>query len=298
MKSMTGFGRGSASSEPLGVGFRSEISSVNRKQFELKVLLSREVSLYEPKLRMLVSERVNRGSLLLRVDLERFSSQGLTHSGPLRINESAVEAILSKTKSLQKAMKIPGELEIGQILALPGVVEQSFLDFGMPEIESILCQAVVEAIDNMLKMRETEGANLKKDIESRIQTLSDLVDQIEPLAKLAPEIQRERLLQRLRDAGLPAEYDDERLLRELVIFADRSDVTEEIIRLRSHFIHFRKFLANGSAPVGRSLDFMIQEISRESTTLGNKAPGAELSPLVVQFKTELEKIREQVQNIE
>ena len=298
MKSMTGFGRGCANDAELSLGFRAELSSVNRKQFELKVNLPREISLYEPKLRMMVSERASRGALLLRVDLERCENEDAKPSGPMKVNESAIAEILNLCSKLQKKHKIGGSLEISQILALPGVLEAGSFDFGMPQIESLLCKAVGEAIDNMLKMRETEGANLRKDIESRICTLAELVDSIEPLAKLVPDLQRERLLQRLRDVGLPSEYDDERLLRELVIFADRADVSEEITRLRSHFTHFKKFLDDRTAPVGRSLDFMIQEIAREATTLGNKAPGAEISPLVVQFKTELERIREQVQNIE
>ncbi len=300
MKSMTGFGRGCANDAELGLGFRAEISSVNRKQFELKANLPREITHYEPKLRMMVAERASRGALMLRVELEKSEGgeDAPKTSGPIKINETAIAELLAKCEGIKKRFKLKGSLEIAQLLALPGIVEAGTLDFSMPQVESLLCKAVGEAIDNMLKMRELEGENLKADIESRIQTLSDLVESIEPLAKLAPDAQRDRLLQRLRDAGLPAEYDDERLLRELVIFADRADVSEEITRLKSHFIHFKKFLNGQGAPVGRSLDFMIQEIAREATTLGNKTPSPDLSPLVVQFKTELEKIREQVQNIE
>lgn len=300
MKSMTGFGRGVANDVELGIGFRAEISSVNRKQFEVKVNLPREVSMYEPKLRMMVSERVSRGSLILRVDLERSSgsSPDGSSAGPLRVNEAVLSDVLAKCRGIQERFDIPGKLEISHVLSLPGVLEADAIDFGMPQIDALLGQAVSEAIANMLKMRETEGVSLRRDIDSRISTLSEIVDGIEPLAKSVPDLQKERLLQRLRDSGLSVEYDDERLLREFVIYADKSDVSEEITRLRSHFEHFRKFLDGRDTPVGRSLDFMIQEISREATTLGNKAPGIELSPLVVQFKTELEKIREQVQNVE
>jgi uncharacterized protein (TIGR00255 family) len=281
------------------MGFRAELSSVNRKQFELKVNLPREISFYEPKLRMMVSERANRGAILLRVDLERCDVEAHGRPGvPLTINESSIVEILARCERIKNRHGIPGQVDLGVLLSLPGVIEPLTPDYSLPAIEALLRKAVDEAIDRMLDMRETEGVNLREDLDGRIQNLSELLDAIEPMARIAPDSQRERLHQRLRDAGLPAEYDDDRLLRELVIFADRADVSEEITRLRSHFSHFKKFLDKGSEPIGRSLDFMVQEICREVTTLGNKTPSPELSPLVVQFKTELEKIREQVQNVE
>ena len=147
-------------------------------------------------------------------------------------------------------------------------------------------------------MRTREGENLKRDILGRIGVMETLVDEIRPLAAQLPAIQKERLFKRLKEFDLSIEDTDERILREAVIYGDKLDVTEEITRLRSHFTNFRKLADEPDTPVGRSLDFMVQEIFRECNTLGNKAGSTEISPRVVMLKTELEKIREQVQNIE
>ncbi len=295
IRSMTGFGRGEAASADGTVSFRVEISSVNRKQFELKLNLPRDMVSCEGAIRQAVASRVSRGALTLRVEVV-FAKTG--DGAPLRINRENLRALVDQALDLNADFNLAGSLDLSRILMVPGIVEQSTLDFTRPENEELLLRACGLAVDHLLLMRETEGANLKVGLEQKIRELSAVVDRLEPMTKELPNQQRDRLLQRLKDAGLVVDLNDERILRELVIFADKSDVSEEITRLRSHFSHYLTFLNSPDASMGRNMDFLTQEIFREINTLGNKAASVEVSPLIVMLKTEVEKIREQIQNIE
>ena len=294
MKSMTGFGRGEAYSADGRILFRTEISSVNRKQFELKTMLPKEMVSAEIEIRRLVAARISRGSLSLRVETV-FQNAG---DNSLSVNRPAAVALLNQLRELGREAGLKEEPRLEQILLVPGIMEQRTVDFSDAALLEPLKQACSNALDQLIRMRESEGANLKSEFEKRLALLSGLVDRIEPLAAAVPRLQQEKLVRRLQESNLALDINDDRVLRELVIFADRSDVTEEITRLRSHFTHFRAFLDNTEEALGRNMDFLMQEIFRELNTLGNKAPSTEISPLIVQMKTEVEKIREQVQNIE
>ena len=294
MKSMTGFGRGEAYSADGRILFRTEISSVNRKQFELKTMLPKEMVSAEIEIRRLVAARISRGSLSLRVETV-FQNAG---DNSLAVNRPAALALLNQLRELGREAGLKEEPRLEQILLVPGIMEQRTVDFSDAALLEPLKQACSNALDQLIRMRESEGANLKLEFEKRLALLSGLVDRIEPLAAAVPRLQQEKLVRRLQESNLALDINDDRVLRELVIFADRSDVTEEITRLRSHFTHFRAFLDNTEEALGRNMDFLMQEIFRELNTLGNKAPSTEISPLIVQMKTEVEKIREQVQNIE
>jgi len=295
MKSMTGFGRGAAVNDEKGIVFNVEISSVNRKQLEIRPSLPREISSYEPLLRSLISEKISRGYISVSVNLEMNPS---ALQKTVRINDALAMVLTKKCRNLKEKLELAGELQIGHILSLPGVVEAGFSDYNVQSLHETFIKAMKIAIEANLKMRIEEGERLKTDMTERIEVLKNIVEKLAPLAEAIPEKQRDKLIQKLKDAGLPLDHDDDRIVREIVIFADKSDVSEEITRLGSHISQFHDFLAADDKPVGRSLDFVTQEINREITTLGNKAADPAVSPLVVHFKTELEKIREQVQNIE
>ena len=158
-------------------------------------------------------------------------------------------------------------------------------------------QGIRETLTRFNAMREREGANLHQDLTMRLAALEEIVEELKERTKELPAAQRVKLMEKLEQAGLPVDLNDERLLKELLFYADKCDVTEELTRLSSHFVQFKGFLG-GRENCGRSLDFLIQEIFREINTLGNKSGSCNVSPLVVKFKSELEKIREQVQNIE
>ncbi|HBC88317.1 MAG TPA: YicC family protein [Lentisphaeria bacterium] len=293
MKSMTGYGFGEQRCSS-GVTFTVEMSSVNKKNLDFRISLPKDALQLEPVIRQISSKRISRGFITVRVDIstdESFLKQSV------KINDSLAKVYYNKIKSLQEKNDIPGAVEISDIINLPGVVDDSFEGSEFMKNEDCLATALNSAIDKLTEMRSKEGESLCKDLEKRISILESVAGKIQPLAEKIPQLQKEQLLKRLEDNGLQLNSNDERVHREIVIFADRSDVTEELTRLKSHFKQFREFIRKPE-PCGRSLDFLTQEIQREISTIGNKALHGEVSPLVVEFKTELEKIREQVQNIE
>lgn len=288
MQSMTGFGRGESVAD--GVAWRVEISSVNRKQLEIVINLPRELAELEISLRNRLAQKISRG----RVQASIVADRGSSH-GTLRVDEALAQQYAAELLRLSTSLGI--QAPVADITRWPGVftLEQSAwsAEAALPHVE----KALDAALKQMLSMRQSEGAHLKQDIGSRLDALHALFLEA---AALAPQIvvkQRNALQQRLADAGLPLPLHDERLVKEIALFADRCDVTEELTRAESHIVQFRAYM-DGSAPAGRSLDFLSQELFREINTMGSKASDAGLAQIAVRAKTELEKIREQVQNIE
>ncbi len=291
MNSMTGFGR--AEGVDHGVALRFEISSVNRKQFDVKFSLPKELAIYEGSLRANLAKRLTRGSIMVRAELNYLEDAPAAS----RIDHAFLNTVIREAREAAEKNGLDPAMSIGQVLAVPGVVVPVSALSSNPEFETFLLGVFDAALDRHIEMRRTEGAALERDILARIDEFESLVARIRALTPGLPEQQAARMRERLKDAGFNAEADDERMLREFVIFADRLDVTEELTRLDTHFKHFRSLAAGGGSP-GRSLDFLMQEMFREINTLGNKAGTAEISPLVVAVKTGLEKVREQIQNIE
>ena len=291
MYSMTGFGR--AEGVDHGVALRFEISSVNRKQFDVKFSLPKELAIYEGTLRANLAKRLTRGSIMVRAELNYLEDAPAAS----RIDHAFLNTVIREAREAAEKNGLDPAMSIGQVLAVPGVVVPASSLSSSPEFETFLLSVFDSALDRHIEMRRTEGAALERDILARIDEFEVLVAKIRALTPGLPEQQAARMRERLKDAGFNAEADDERMLREFVIFADRLDVTEELTRLDTHFKHFRSLAAGGGSP-GRSLDFLMQEMFREINTLGNKAGTAEISPLVVAVKTGLEKVREQIQNIE
>lgn len=294
MRSMTGFGKGEALSPDQTILFRTEVTSVNRKQLEVKFNLPREMASCEFELRKLISGRISRGALTMRVEMVFQNGR----SAAPGVNRASLKALAGQLADLRKECGLSGEVQVEQLLTLPGMLEGGDLDYEDPVLVETLKRSCNAALDRLIAMRESEGENLKAVLEKQLSFLRESVDQIEPMVKKLPEMQYERLLKRIAENNLAADPGDERLLRELVIFSDRCDVTEEITRLRSHFAHLESFLTQRKEALGRNMDFLMQEIFREINTLGNKAPLPEVSARIVRMKTEVEKIREQVQNIE
>lgn len=300
MKSMTGFGSAIASNTS-GTGFKIEISSVNRKQFEIKFAIPREIGLYEGRLRQIISNGISRGSITLRIDIRNSGSErndAALETNTLSINQTAVKNLVAQARKLAAETGLSSTFTLADILAIPGVVEASAIDYDTPETEKLLNDTMLAALDAFNAMRRCEGKNLAADIIKRLDIIKKSLEQIIPFTKDYPKKQYAKLVARLKEFELNASPDDERIMRELVIFADKADVTEEITRLYSHFGQFEKLMTVSGEPVGRQLDFLTQEIFREINTLGNKAASVEVSPHIVTMKTELEKIREQIQNIE
>lgn len=290
MHSMTGFGRGAHATEEFTV--HTELASVNRKQGEVSVHLPRILVELEPKVRKLILARVSRGRVSATIKLE--------HSGETavqaKVDTGRVLAVTEAFRTISETLGREVSPEAGDFLRVPDLF--AFEEGASPELVwEAIEPALREALDALLDMRRQEGEDMRQEIRRLLSLLQTEVAEISTRAPAVVANYRETLFRRLREAGLDLNLDDERVLKEVGIFAERCDITEEIARLESHFGKFLEYLGRGE-PVGRSLDFLCQEMHREFNTIGSKANDAALAQHVVTAKTELEKIREQVQNVE
>lgn len=291
MKSMTGFGCGEALNDDLI--YRVEVASVNRKQADIVVNLPRELSSLDSRIRKQVSEVVSRGRINVGISLKSVESKG----GSLSINLPLAKEYTEAITKLEDHLGLNGLVSRFDPGRAPGVIQ---LGETLPEPEDawpFVEEALKESLFKLLEMRSTEGAHLKSDMESRLATLKGLLQQISEQAPSVVKRYRDNLMKRLDAAGIELNLDDERLIKEIGLFADRCDISEEVTRLESHFAQCHKYFENDEA-VGRPLDFLVQEMGREINTIGSKANDASIAQIIVESKTELEKIREQIQNIE
>lgn len=291
MKSMTGFGCGEALNDDLI--YRVEVASVNRKQADIVVNIPRELSSLDSRIRKQVSEVISRGRINVGISLKSVESKG----GSLSINLPLAKEYTEAITKLEDHLGLNGLVSRFDPGRAPGVIQ---LGETLPEPEDawpFVEEALKESLSKLLEMRSTEGAHLKSDMESRLATLKGLLQQISEQAPSVVKRYRDNLMKRLDAAGIELNLDDERLIKEIGLFADRCDISEEVTRLESHFAQCHKYFENDEA-VGRPLDFLVQEMGREINTIGSKANDASIAQIIVESKTELEKIREQIQNIE
>jgi uncharacterized protein (TIGR00255 family) len=293
MKSMTGYGRGECSQN--GFKLTVELSSVNRKQTEISVTLPREMEMLEAQVRDLINRFISRGRLNVRVGLHAGTSE---LSARMHLNIPLAKAYARELTRLARQLSLPGPVTLDHLARAPGVFqtdaqlveEQNF----WPAVE----RALTKALTALVQMREREGTHLAQDLARRIALMRSAATRIQKHAPKVARRYRHQLLERIRTAGLEAPgVEDDRLLKEIVYFGDRSDISEELTRLQSHFQQFED-CRKSREPVGRTLDFLAQEMNREVNTIGSKANDSLISREVVTLKAELEKFREQAQNVE
>ena len=292
---MTGFGR--SAFEVDDAAFDVEMRSVNHRYLDVRVRLPRPLAAFEADVRARVQARFDRGKLDVLVQMPAAGALGQD----LEIDFHAVRRYLDAAETLRARHGLEGDLEVNEILGLPGVAR--FVEHELPreELRQALEAAVDAAAEQADGMRRAEGAALEREIAARLERIAALAERLESRAGAVQEAARERLRKRAemlaRETGV---HDEARLLQEIVIAAGRLDVTEEIVRLRSHVEQFRSALAGAAPgrPVGRQLDFLLQELSREANTIGAKGNDAAVAHTVVELKTEIERVREQVQNVE
>ena len=288
---MTGYGRADCSQD--GFKITVELSSVNRKQSEISINLPREMEMLEAQMRDLINRHVARGRLTARVTLH----SGGNSAARMHLNVPLARAYTRELNKLAKQLKIPGAVTLDHLVRAPGVFQTDEQIAGEENFWPAVEKALKQALAALVKMREREGAHLKQDLVERVEIMRHAATQIQKHAPKVAERYREQLIQRIKEANLMAPAaDDERLLKEVVYFADRSDITEELTRLQS-FQQFGDCLKTDE-PVGRTLDFLAQEMNREINTIGSKANDSLISRAVVTLKAELEKFREQAQNVE
>jgi uncharacterized protein (TIGR00255 family) len=270
-----------------------ELSTVNRKQSEIAINLPRDLNELETRIRRAINARISRG----RTNVLLAHHPSTDGARRLALDVDLARSYHNAMRALQKKLGAAGQITIDTILQAPGVMrapeEAIEPDRAWPAVE----RALESALNDLIKMREREGRHLARDLMRRVKTTRRLLKEIRELHPAVVKKFRAALSERIEKTGLPIGKDDERLAKEIFLFADRSDVSEELTRLESHLAQFRHHLRK-EEPVGRTLEFIVQEIFRELNTLGAKANDADISQRVVACKTELEKIREQVQNLE
>jgi uncharacterized protein (TIGR00255 family) len=291
MRSMTGYGRGEV--DHGGVKFSVELNSVNRKQSDIVINLPRDFAELESRIRQTINEKLSRGRTNVLVSYE----QGTNGNRKLALDTALARSYHDAMRALQTELSAPGEITISTILQAPGVMR--FTDNGIDPVQAWAAveQALAAALSELVKMREREGKHLAEDLLARLESIRGAIKDVSALFPEVVKKYRTALLDRINKAGLELPVDDDRILKEVALFADRSDISEELTRLESHLAQFIDHLGKDE-PVGRPLEFITQEISRELNTLGAKSNDATISQHVVRAKAELEKIREQIQNVE
>lgn len=289
---MTGFGRSKKEFDNFKVIV--EMKSVNHRFCEISVRMPRQFLLFEEKIKKTVNQYIQRGrvDVFVTVEGEGYINRSLQVDWDLI---SQYERAIKKAKDLYK---LEGTFTIEQLISLPEVFTVNENENGIEELEQVIIEVTKAAAIELQTMRQVEGTALKNDIVERLQLISEVVQYLKPFSNDVVEKYRERLVKKITDVlNGSFEIDEGRIVTEVAIFADKADINEELTRLESHVNQFLTIIEDEGS-IGRKLDFLVQEMNREMNTIGSKANDVQISQKVVEMKSELEKIKEQVQNIE
>ncbi|MFZ5980404.1 MAG: YicC/YloC family endoribonuclease [Candidatus Zixiibacteriota bacterium] len=291
MKSMTGFGR--AEQKTKYGKFIIEVSSVNSRFLDYYIKLPRQFSAMENKIRELVSDRLHRGKINLNIELE----ENDTAVGQYNINMKALRAYHKQLRAAQKELKLTGEITVRDLLLLPDVALPETKEFDLDAVWKALQKVIDKALSALVAMRNQEGLALEKEMNKRLNLMVATIKEVESKTVDAVKTYREKLTKRINELLESHDRDSLRLEEEIVLFADRTDIAEELSRLQIHVEQFRKSLKI-KEQIGKRLNFILQEMNREANTIGSKSSEFSISSHVINLKEEIEKLREQVQNIE
>ncbi len=291
IKSMTGYGRFQQTID--GREILVEIKSVNHRYFEFSARVPRAYGYLEEKLKSFIQGRVSRGKVDVGVTI--FNVEG--KDAQIEVNQSIAAGYVNALRNANENLKLKDDLSLSNLIRLPDI----FNVIKTAEDETVIWNDVKtvaeEALNNFISMREIEGLKMMDDIKSRLNYIGELVDMVEGRSPIVTEAYRQKLYGKLCEILSDKKIDEQRILTEAAVFSEKTAVDEETVRLKSH-IHQFGTLLDIKEPVGRKLDFLIQEFNRESNTIGSKAQDIEITKIVVELKSEIEKIREQIQNIE
>ena len=291
IKSMTGFGR--AKCEYEGREYNVEIKSVNHKYSDVSIKIPRQISYLEEKVRKEILTKVSRGKIDVFITLQDYSEKGKN----IKINKELAKVYISQLRELAEETGITADIDVIDISKFPEVLNISNQD--NEEIYWDELRGVLDtALDNFVAMRETEGHKICDDLKVRMERIKEKVSKISSYSAGLVEEYIVKLNARVKELMSTDVIDENRLAQEIVIFSDKSSIQEELTRLDSHISQFLDLLSNGNSPVGKKLDFIIQEMNREVNTIGSKANSTKISEGVIELKTEIEDVREQIQNIE
>lgn len=291
IRSMTGFGR--ASAQISGLDITVEIKSVNHRYFEFASRIPRAYQFLDEKLKHLCQQSISRGKIEASVIIEDNNE----NSSAVEINHSFAKGYIEALKQLAKTYKIKDDIKVSTVSSHPEMFKVKRVSIDDEVVSEAVLSVASSAIESFVEMRTVEGEKLSEDIKSRTNTILEKVAFVEERSPETVKSYRERLENRIKELLEDAKVDEQRLITETAIFADKVAVDEETVRLRSHISQLCALLGeNGS--VGKKLDFIVQEMNRETNTIGSKCQDVEIAHIVVDIKSEIEKIREQVQNVE
>ena len=291
IKSMTGFGRGEVSQD--GKEFTVEIKTVNHRYSDVFIKMPRQISFLEDKVRELVGKTVSRGKIDVFVSYYNYSED----SKHVSFDESLAKAYISAVETLRDKYGLTDDITVSLISKYPDILKVEQEEEDEELLWSLLRDATVKALDALVRMREIEGEGLKNVLLERADYIESIIGEINKRAPEVPKDYKLKLSARIKDLLDQQVVDENRLATEVAIFADRCSIDEELVRLASHISQLRDAFTL-SVPIGRKLDFLVQEMNREINTIGSKANDLSITKNVVEIKSEIEKIREQIQNIE
>ena len=291
VRSMTGYGRGTASDGNMTVTV--ELKSVNHRFFECSIKAPRQFSFFEDKLKSYLQSRIARGKVDVFVSFER----GAVSTETVTVNEALAESVVNAMRSIAEKYNVSDDVSATAVAAVSGVLTVTSGQLDEEAIGNIILSAASDAVDAFIAARETEGARLAADVISKSENILQFVEIVEKRSPETVALYRERLENRIKELLQSASVDEQRVLTETALFADKIAVDEETVRLRSHIAHLNEMF-KAAGPIGKKLDFIVQEMNRETNTIGSKCQDIDISRVVVDMKSEIEKIREQIQNIE
>lgn len=292
IRSMTSFGR-SNSEEGKKRVFTVEMKSVNSRYLDVNIRMPKSIISLEEEIRKMISNSLNRGKVDVFINIKNYNEG----AGVPKVDINLAQGYLQCLKEIEEKLNIKNDISVMQIARFPEVITMIEEEDKIDEIWEELKPLIISSLDMMINMREVEGEKLKEDILIKINQIEDLVSKVEEFADSIPKVFKQKLEERLKDLLGNVEVDENRIATEVCILADKATVDEEIIRLNSHINQVRETLKLNE-PIGRKLDFIVQEMNRETNTIGSKSSDIKMTNIVIDIKNILEKIREQVQNIE
>lgn len=291
MKSMTGFGRSKL--EENSREYIVEIKSVNHKYSDISIKMPRNISCFEDKIKKIISNNISRGKVDVFITFNNYSEEGKN----IIINKELAKTYIDQLKELAIETGIEGNIKVTEVFKMPDVLQVKIEDDESEVIWKELKKCVLQAVHNFVEMREVEGERIKQDLSYRIDRVEKEVNSIFEYSTGLIEEYVVKLKERIKEILMTDVVDETRLAQEIVIYADKCSIEEELTRLRSHIMQFRNLLETKDS-IGKKLDFLVQEMNRETNTIASKSVKLEITNLAIEIKTIMEDIREQIQNIE
>ncbi|MEY7999555.1 YicC/YloC family endoribonuclease [Clostridium sp. Mt-5] len=291
IKSMTGFGRGTVEGE--GQSFTVEIKSVNHRYCDLNVKMPKSFMPLEDRMRKVIQQKINRGKVDMFITQMNFGN----YTTKAVLDEKLADSYVECLNKIREKYNIKADISLDLIAKFPDVITLKKEEDDLENTWKYLLQALNDAVSMLVNMREKEGEKLRRNMIQKCDHIESLMNDIENRSFKIVEEYREKLSNRLKDLLGKCPVDENRLTMEVALFADKSCIDEEIVRLNSHIIQFKETL-DVDEPVGRKLDFILQEMNREANTIASKSTNLEVTQLILNVKNEIEKIREQIQNVE